>query len=62
MIAIILALASVIAYLEVANNNGTAKMDLIYPPAREARNEFNAEGPPRPVHSFGYTFGARNVD
>ena len=49
MAAIVIALALLVGYLEVANNNGTARMELLYPAPKEPfRAEFGGP-PPKPA-------------
>lgn len=61
MIAIIIAVASVVAYLQIANDNGTAKMHLLHPQVQPWDHSLN-KPQSQPVHRFGYDFGARRDD
>lgn len=57
MVAIILALVAVVAYLETANTNGTAKMHLLHPQVQPYEHTYDAKRD-MPVHRFGHDFGA----
>jgi len=58
MIGILLLLVCV-GYLNAANEHGTAQATLLYPRIQQHEHVFNADGPPAPVHRFGYTFGPK---
>jgi len=58
MIGILLLLACV-AYLDMANESGTAQATLLYPRIQAFEHVYNGDAPPAPVHRFGFTFGDR---
>jgi len=55
MIAIVLAVAAIVAYLEMANQHGTERADLLHPVAQPYDHTYDARRD-EVVRRFGYDF------
>ena len=61
MVAVILALVAVVSYLELANQHGTERVELLHPRVVEHDHRYDARRD-EVVRRFGHTFGGRDVD